>query len=627
MLGADTPHTLTRVIPTGFLQDLSARCNVVDVVGRYVTLKKAGINYKGLCPFHGEKTPSFIVSPQRQTYHCFGCGAHGDAIRFLTEHAGYGFVEAVRSLASEVGLQVPEDERSPQERERAEQAREERLKLGDALQRAARSYAQQLKQSPRAIDYLKRRGLTGEIAAHFRLGYAPAGWRHLAGVFPHYDDPVLVDSGLVITQDDKDGEARRYDRFRDRIMFPIRDVRGDVMGFGARVIDGGEPKYLNSPETPVFVKGRELYGLYEARTALRDAGYALVTEGYMDVVALAQLGFPHAVATLGTACTADHVHKLLRYTERVVFAFDGDAAGRRAAARAMEAALPHATDTRSFAFLFLPTEHDPDSYIRALGREAFEEAVQAAVPLSRQLVEVARQGCELDTAEGRARMLSQARPLWQALPPGALKAQVFDALATEAGMVTAQLQTLWTPESGPSERPRAASAAGAERRRFPSTGGRPERPRAGASAPGPLDRVLWILLHEPGLWQGLSGASHSLLAEQAAPYGPAFTWIERLVEEGVSVGLDLAQADPEDPAITAVLARVQALLPPQAEDDLAGQLEALMQRLELKAVESELQWLFESGPDLSVQAQERGRRLLTRLAELKKLASSPREPG
>src|SRR5439155_20033865 len=272
-------------------------------------------------------------------------------------------------------------------------------------------------------DYLKRRGLTGEIAARFGLGYAPAGWRTLAGVFPQYDDAVLEESGLVIAQGDDEAERKRYDRFRDRIMFPIRSVQGEVIGFGGRVLDSGEPKYLNSPETPVFVKGRELYGLHEARQALRAKGYALVVEGYMDVVALAQLGFENAVATLGTACTEEHVRKLLRFTESVVFSFDGDAAGRRAAGRALEASLPHAGDTRSFRFLFLPPEHDPDSFIRELGAEAFEAAVQAAVPLSRQLLETAREGCDLGTAEGRARMLAQAKPLWSALPDGALRRQ------------------------------------------------------------------------------------------------------------------------------------------------------------------------------------------------------------
>jgi len=399
------------VLPQGFVQDLLSRIDIVEVVGRQVELKKAGINHKGLCPFHGEKTPSFIVSPSRQTYHCFGCGAHGDAIRFLTETSGIGFMDAVRDLAQQAGLTVPQSRSTPEDQARSAAEREQRLALSDILARAEAHYRQALKASPRAIDYLKARGLTGAIAARFGLGYAPDGWRGLASVFARYDDPQLAEAGLVIVQGDEGEEQRRYDRFRDRIMFPIRSVRGEVIGFGGRVLDQGEPKYLNSPETPVFHKGQELYGLFEARQALRQKGYALVVEGYMDVVALAQHGFANAVATLGTACTAEHVSKLFRFTESVVFSFDGDAAGRRAAARALEAALPHASDTRSVRFLFLPSEHDPDSYVRELGEQAFNEAVETAVPLSIQLVAHASEGCDLATAEGRSRMLSQARPL------------------------------------------------------------------------------------------------------------------------------------------------------------------------------------------------------------------------
>ena len=622
------------MIPAPFVQDLLARCNVVDVVGRHVTLKKAGINYKGLCPFHGEKTPSFIVSPTRQTYHCFGCGAHGDAIRFLTEQAGLGFVEAVKELAGEVGLQVPEDDRSAADRAKADTERAERLRLGEALEKAMAHYREQLKRSPRAIDYLKARGLTGEIAARFRLGYAPAGWRTLAGVFPHYDDPVLEESGLVIVQDAEDpAQAKRYDRFRDRIMFPIRSVRGEVMGFGARVIEGGEPKYLNSPETPVFVKGRELYGLFEARNALRDKGYALVTEGYMDVVALAQLGLPNAVATLGTACTAEHVHKLLRFTEKVVFSFDGDAAGRRAATRALEAALPHATDTRSFSFLFLPTEHDPDSYIRAHGTEAFEQAIKEALPLSRQLQEVASAGCDLSAAEGRARMLAQARPLWSALPDGVLKAQVLDALASAGSMAPEQLATLWkaqvpSPRSRPPERgPQdTAPAEGSARPWAKSPRGRGSASRRPA-APTLLDRVLWLLLHRTALWDELGADSQTLLAEQASPYGAAFAWIERTCHAGGAADV-LAEAwGEEDPQAQALMARIQALLPPEEGNDARQELRLLMQRLELQAVESELQLLFESGGALSTQAQARGRHLMSRQAELKRMGLSTDAPA
>ncbi|MDP4299231.1 DNA primase [Leptothrix discophora] len=431
------------MIPQGFIQDLLARADIVEVVGRHVTLKKAGINFKGLCPFHGEKSPSFIVSPSRQTYHCFGCGAHGNAVGFLMEHGGLGFVESVRELADNMGLQVPDDDTTAEERERAAKAREQRLSLTDVLAKAMGHYREQLKRSDRAIAYLKKRGLTGTIAARFGLGYAPPGSHALASAYARYDDPQLVEAGLVIHKHETGEEERRYDRFRDRIMFPIRNPKGEVIGFGGRILDSGEPKYLNSPETPVFVKGRELYGLYEARQAIRERGHVLVTEGYMDVVALAQLGVPHAVATLGTACTPDHIGKLMRFTDAVVFSFDGDAAGRRAASRALEAVLPHATDTRSFRFLFLPPEHDPDSYIRAEGREAFERCIAEAIPLSAQLMAVAASDCDLATPEGRSRMLAQARPLFEQLPDGLLQAQLLNELAQRGGLAPEVLAGHW----------------------------------------------------------------------------------------------------------------------------------------------------------------------------------------
>jgi DNA primase len=342
-------------IPQTFLQELLARADVVEIVGRYVQLKKGGANFMGLCPFHGEKSPSFSVSPAKQFYHCFGCGKNGNAISFLMDHAGMTFIEAVKDLAQQYGMQIPEDEASPEDRARALEQREKQHTLTDVLEKAGEAYRRHLKDSPRAIAYFKGRGLSGEIAKQFGLGYAPEGWRSLASVFPHYDDPLLVESGLVISNiapspgsarppegvqsplgrpgerlaEEGSTEEKRYDRFRDRVMFPIRNIKGECIGFGGRVLGDDKPKYLNSPETPVFSKGRELYGLFEARNALREHGYVLVTEGYMDVVALAQLGFPNAVATLGTACTAEHVHKLFRFTDAVVFSFDGDSAGRR----------------------------------------------------------------------------------------------------------------------------------------------------------------------------------------------------------------------------------------------------------------------------------------------------------
>lgn len=525
------------MIPPTFVQELLSRVDIVEVVGRHVQLKKAGINHKGLCPFHGEKTPSFTVSATRQTYHCFGCGVHGNAIGFLMEHAGMGFLDAVRELAQQTGLTVPEDDRSPQERERAAELKARQVTLSDVLAKAAEHYRKQLKNSPRAVDYLKGRGLTGEIAAQFGMGYAPDGWRGLASVFPSYDDPLLEESGLVISQGEADEEKKRYDRFRDRVMFPIRSVQGDVIGFGGRVLDKGEPKYLNSPETPVFIKGRELYGLYEARTEMRRRGYVLVVEGYMDVVALAQLGLGNAVATLGTACTAEHVQKLFRFTESVVFSFDGDAAGRRAASRALEASLPYATDTRTIRFLFLPPEHDPDSYIREHGTVTFEECVAKAVPLSRQLIEAARDGMDLHAAEGRAKLLANAKPLWSALPDGAFKLQMLAELAQLGGLSSADLTQLWKAASpsprfsgGPRE-PFEPSSDFDEESFVPAPRNASRRssrtPSRRAAPASPADMALRMLLLHSDWWQRLDTGDHELLTALPAAHGPLCAWLER----------------------------------------------------------------------------------------------------
>ena len=607
------------MIPPAFIQDLLARADIVEVVGRHVQLKKAGINHKGLCPFHGEKSPSFIVSPTRQTYHCFGCGVHGNAVGFLMEHTGLGFVDAVHDLAQQVGMAVPEDDSSPQERERAAALKQRQATLSDVLAKAGDHYRQQLKASPRAIDYLKGRGLSGEIAARFGLGYAPEGWRALASVFPRYDDPLLEESGLVIAQGgdgDDEADRKRYDRFRDRIMFPIRSVQGEVIGFGGRVLDKGEPKYLNSPETPVFVKGRELYGLFEARTAMRQTGHVLVVEGYMDVVALAQLGFPNAVATLGTACTAEHVQKLFRFTDSVVFSFDGDAAGRRAAGRALEAALPHATDLRTIRFLFLPAEHDPDSYVRELGSEAFEQCVAQAVPLSRQLIDAAGDGCDLASAEGRARMLATAKPLWTALPDGALKRQMLTELATLGRLETADLASLW----GAAPAPRSPRQTGSAR--APRVSARVSRGTANL-----LDRALWLLTQRSDLWLAMDGECHDLLAGQAAPYDLFFGCLERSLHEHGPLAADALLAELRAEAgqvgATAVITRVAEFHDPDPQADLAQELAIVLDRLRLQAVEDELRLLFESGA-LSSDAQHRGKELMATQARLKfLLAKAP----
>ena len=429
------------LIPQSFIADLLNRVDIVDVVGQHVKLKKAGANYQGLCPFHSEKSPSFSVSPTKQFYHCFGCGAHGSAISFLMEYSGLGYVDAIEDLARSAGLDVPREERTANDVARQQQA----MALSEVMSSAAEWYRQQLKGNTRAVEYLKGRGLTGEIAKRYSLGYAPDGWQGLEAVFgPYTNDDVaktLVEGGLMIQGEQAEGAPlKRYDRFRDRVMFPIRNPKGQTIGFGGRILDQGEPKYLNSPETPLFSKGNTLYGLFEARQAIRAQEYVLVCEGYMDVVALAQLGFPNAVATLGTACTANHVRMLLRQTDKVVFSFDGDSAGQRAAQRALEACLPLMSDDKEIRFLFLPTEHDPDSYVRAYGAAAFEKVIQEAMSISSFFFKVASEGHDLTTPEGRAHTHHGAKPLLLSMPPIALRTQILRELAIRTNTPPAELE-------------------------------------------------------------------------------------------------------------------------------------------------------------------------------------------
>ena len=424
------------MIPQTFIADLLNRVDIVDVVGKHVQLKKGGANLMGLCPFHNEKSPSFTVSPTKQFYHCFGCGAHGSAIGFLMEHTGLSYVEAIKDLAQSVGLTVPDVRGGDENLQRDGPGAAALVAL---LEQANRFYRDRLKTEPVAIEYLKGRGLSGQVAKHFGLGYAPDEWNALEAVYgDDYLGKPLTETGLVI-----DGEkGRRYDRFRGRVTFPIRNSRGQLVGFGGRVIGAGEPKYLNSPETPLFEKGRELYGLYEARQAIREAGRALVVEGYMDVVALAQHGVAYAVATLGTACTPAHVQKLVRQTAHVIFCFDGDSAGRRAAWRALENSLALTSDDKLFSFLFLPAEHDPDSYIREFGREAFALLENGAMPMSRFLLDHLKLEVDLDTAEGRAGLVSAAKPHLQRVTAPGLRLGLVKAIAEIVDMTASEVERL-----------------------------------------------------------------------------------------------------------------------------------------------------------------------------------------
>ncbi len=418
------------MIPQSFIQDLLNRVDIVDVVERYVPLKRAGANYVACCPFHSEKSPSFTVSQTKQFYHCFGCGAHGTAIGFMIEYSGMGFIDAVKDLAQSAGMQVPETKF-----EKPRNKTDEGDDLHEVMLKAAQYYRQQLKEAPRAIEYLKKRGMSGEVAKDFGVGYAPAAWQNLQTAFPDYNAKSLVAAGLVIQSD----EGKRYDRFRDRIMFPIVDTRGHIIGFGGRVLDQGEPKYLNSPETALFEKGRELYGLYQGRRAIRDAGCVIVVEGYMDVVALAQHGVGYAVATLGTATTPTHVQKLLRQAEEVVFCFDGDNAGRRAAWRALENSLEQLVDGKQLSFLFLPQGEDPDTYVRKFGKETFEKMLRDAKPLSQFLLDELKSQVDIQTPEGRAKLLQEAAPRIKQVAAPLLSLMLRKQLAQISGITQQEL--------------------------------------------------------------------------------------------------------------------------------------------------------------------------------------------
>ena len=427
------------MIPESFIQDLLNRVDIVDVIDKSVPLKKAGANYSACCPFHNEKSPSFTVSPTKQFYHCFGCGAHGTAIGFLMEYAGLSFVEAIHELAKNVGMIVPQEDSTPQSREADAQTKTIKLGLQETLQQAANYYKAELKKSERAIDYLKARGLSGVIAAKFQIGYAPAGWQNLQSVFPQYENEALQTAGLVVEND----QGKRYDRFRDRIMFPIHDQKGQVIGFGGRVIIPEDtPKYYNSPETPLFQKGHELYGLFVARRAIRDAGRALVVEGYMDVVALAQYGIEYAVAALGTATTPFHITKLMRQTDEIVFCFDGDNAGRTAAWRAAMNALPALTDGLKLRFLFLPKEHDPDSYVREFGKEKFEAEMQAAMPLSQYIVQHLSEQNPLNAQEDKVKFLNDAEPILRQIIAPKFSLMMRKRIAELAEVSEAEMQSL-----------------------------------------------------------------------------------------------------------------------------------------------------------------------------------------
>jgi DNA primase len=614
------------VIPQDFIQQLLGRVDIVEVVGRHVALRRAGANFLGLCPFHGEKSPSFTVSPAKQFYHCFGCGAHGSAVGFLMEHAGLGYVDAIRELARDAGLEVPEVGRAD-----AAEAAREAARQGDLtrlLGEVGRFYQLKLRESPRAIDYLKGRGVSGAIAARFAIGYAPGQWRALEAAVGDYTGGALVEAGLVIDSTDESGRSRRYDRFRDRIMFPIRNARAQTIGFGGRVIDSGEPKYMNSPETPVFSKGREVYGIFESREGIRRENCVVVVEGYMDVVMLACHGIDNAVATLGTATTTEHLRKLVRLADRIVFAFDGDAAGRKAAWRALEASLAFADDARRIDFLFLPVEHDPDSFVRERGADAWRVMLGQSVSLSTHLLASLCSEVDRETAEGRAALLARSAPMIRQLAGPALRMQLVRQLADLARLEASEVERYLAAD--PSERGRRAGeraapmtdlerssqataqpgarpdpsggradvrlgdrSLGQSRERRPYPTARPGL-RMPVAAPDLVSRVHLILALHPGLAERLSGDADWLSESlrgwvqmvRSLPVGSTFANVcERLRSVDQRAADQLEREVATDSGALSVLSREEA----------SAELDGAIAQLEQRWIRQALEQLVSGG--------------------------------
>ena len=471
-------------IPQPFIDEIIARSDIVEIIGVRVPLKKSGREYKACCPFHSEKSPSFWVSPEKQFYHCFGCGAHGTVVGFLMQYEKLGFLDAVADLAERAGMELPREAHSAREPGHED--------LYGLMARAVRFFEQNLADNPRARSYLDLRGVDPPTCAKFALGYAPDSWSALLNRFATQEDERrrLLQVGLIVERDTRGGQAPAgfYDRFRDRLMFPIRDARGRVLAFGGRVIDQGEPKYLNSPETPLFHKGRELYGLYEARQARTDFKRLMIVEGYMDVVRLHQAGITYAVATLGTATTQEHLQKLFRMTSELVFCFDGDRAGRQAAWRALENALPLTRDGREIKFIFLPEGHDPDTLVAEEGGTVFESRLKSALPLSEYLVQQLLVQVDLAHVDGRAKLAALAAPLFVRMPDGVYRELLLDRLAADIRMPAARLQEhLFAAAGG---RASGAAAPGAE----------PTMPRRGRMSAGRgklLTQAITLVLHHP----------------------------------------------------------------------------------------------------------------------------------
>ena len=571
------------MIPQDFIDDLIARADIIEVLGRRIQLKKAGREFKACCPFHDEKTPSFTVSPSKGFYHCFGCGAHGTAIGFLMEFDHMSFVEAIEALASMMGVDVPRDES-----DRPARRYDELFSLMGSVENHWQAC---LRDNSSAVDYLKQRGIDGATAKRFGIGYAPDSWSDVLDKFGKTSEAAerLLATGLVIRKDN----GKHYDRFRDRIMFPIRDARGRTIGFGGRALGDGEPKYLNSPETVLFHKGRELYGLYEARQALRQIDQLVVVEGYMDVVALSRHGIDFSIATLGTATTSDHLDRIFRLTDNVVFSFDGDRAGRAAAWRALENALPQVREGRQIRFVFLPEKHDPDSYVNEYGSDAFMQAIDEGVALSDFLIGELSSQVDMTTIDGKARLAELAKPLVNNIPPGVYRELLVDSLADTVGLSAAKLERMLGQARDKQSRPAPKPVNEGKRRRSASASGRPSAVR----------RAITLLLNYP---EAANKLDIEMLTNVSRP--------------GVDLLRDLIETVQKEPTITTAgllerwrhddkgrhLGKLAAIEVPAEDDfDASAELAACLEQLAAAGRRERIDFLIEKQRLSSLTEEER----------------------